>query len=523
MPRCENRLLRSNERMDLTRITHPCARKTATHRAFAIGKGLYIIGVIWICLAGLVGCQKDEDYLCLNGTDEVALVFSTDTLAFDTVFCTMGSTTRQVRVINCHDQPVHLTSVTLREGRQSRFRINVDGDTAMVARDITIAAGDRIFIFVQPNIKPNDRTTPFVVEDAILFEIEGCSRQRLPLSAWGRNAVYHVPNKVLQTRGDDGKLQTPTDRYGNPYRYSVIDCDNWNHELPHVVIGYAVIDEGMHLRLEPGDELYFGNDAVLWVYNGGQLTAKGSESQPVLFTSIRHDGWYHTLPGQWGHIWLGGISGEAYPTSLPCTMDYVKIENGYYGVIVDSCDNQSPTLTINHSTIEHIKVAGIMSQDGWISSYRLLIADCGGATIYVPFGGRYSFDYLTSANYWNYDYRKTPSVIISNSYDYGDGVIERPVYQADFTNSIIYGDYKDCEVLLTAADSVGFYAMFDHCMIKGGAWDIDPQFANIANGDYHINAHSRELQKIGYYALRHPHRPPTNAQRDSMPTTQFNY
>ena len=157
-----------------------------------------------------VSCER-EGFVTDDGAAK--LDFSADTVAFDTVFTTVGTPTRMLTVYNRTGDNVRLSTVTLAGGRASRFRLNVDGDTSMVACDVEIEAGDSVFIFVQANINPNDETQPFLVEDAILFG----NGQRLPLTAWGRNAVYHRRN------ADDSTW------------FAVIDCEGWDHTRPHVM------------------------------------------------------------------------------------------------------------------------------------------------------------------------------------------------------------------------------------------------------------------------------------------------
>ena len=201
-----------------------------------------------VCLLPLLvtSCMKEDDW----HTEVVELDFSCDTLAFDTVFTQMGTTTRQFKVYNHTANAVRIKEVTLQEGHTSRFRLNVDGDTNMVARNVDVAAGDSIFIFVRANINPNQQTEPFLIEDAVLFRFDN-GVQRLPLTAYGRNAVYHVPTDTLHSA--DG---TPfVDMFGNPYAYSVIDCEHWRHDLRHVILGYSVFDSRHTPLLQEGDEL----------------------------------------------------------------------------------------------------------------------------------------------------------------------------------------------------------------------------------------------------------------------------
>ena len=98
---------------------------------------------------------------------EVTLAFSADTVAFDTLFTTVGSTTHQVVVYNRSGSDVVLSTVTLAGGRSSRFRLNVDGDTSLVVRNVEILDGDSIFIFIQANISPDDQTAPFLASSQV--------------------------------------------------------------------------------------------------------------------------------------------------------------------------------------------------------------------------------------------------------------------------------------------------------------------------------------------------------------------
>lgn len=425
-------------------------------------------------------CEKEP----ANYPEEVVLDFSCDTMAFDTVFTQMGTTTRQLRVYNHNNLEVKIDQVTLEQGYSSRFRLNVDGDTNMVARDITLAPGDSMFIFVRANITPNSATEPFLIEDGILFRFGG-QQQRLPLTAYGRNAVYHVPTDTLHYA--DGSY--PLDIYGKPYAYSVIDCDNWRHDLPHVILGYAVIDSRNTLRLQAGDELYFCEDAVLWVYDSATLDVRGTDERPVLFTSVRHDGWYDYLPGQWGHIWMMQGSWDNH-------IDHALIENGFLGIEVDSCANSNPSLTISNTQIRNHTLAGLLMQTARVEGDNLLVTNCGTATVVMQYGGQYTFSNSTFADYWTYQARNNPSVFITNTRDY-NGVRYVWPLQAALADCIIYGSREAGELYLELDSTAAVSAELNHCLVRGGEWDEDPKFVDPANGDYHLEEDSPALG-IGY-------------------------
>ncbi|MBR4229999.1 MAG: hypothetical protein IKR83_04745 [Bacteroidales bacterium] len=415
--------------------------------------------------------------------NEAVLAFSADTVSFDTVFTTVATPTKMVVVYNRTSRDMLLSQVTLEGGRASRFRINVDGDTSMVARNIEIMAGDSIFIFVQANINPNDQTSPFVVEDAIAFS----NGQRLPLSAWGRNAVYHLPTDTLHYA--DGTY--PLDAYGNPYAYSVIDCANWRHDMPHVIIGYAVVDSRNTLNLTAGDELYFYNDAVLWVYDSATLDVRGTAEQPVLFTSVRKDGWYSFLPGQWGQIWLSAGSKDN-------VIDHAVIEKGCFGLVVDTNVGPNPTLMVSNTELRHMSYTGIQAQGARIVGNNLLVYQCGTAALWLRAGGDYSFTSSTFGGYWRYGGRQNPTVVLQNCYvAVGNVTIPRDLVRADFTDCIIWGTYPDTELLEQQVDEAAYSSRFIHSIVKGGEWDVDPLFVDPDENDYHLQDGS-PAAGIGY-------------------------
>ena len=434
-----------------------------------------------VCLLPLLvtSCMKEDDW----HTEVVELDFSCDTMAFDTVFTQMGTTTRQFKVYNHTTSAVRISEVTLQEGHASRFRLNVDGDTNMVARNVDIAAGDSIFIFVRANINPNQQTEPFLIEDAVLFRFDN-GVQRLPLTAYGRNAVYHVPTDTIYYA--DGTY--PTDMFGNPYAYSVIDCEHWRHDLPHVILGYAVVDSRHTLHLQEGDELYFATDAVLWVYDSATIDVRGTAQQPVLFTSLRHDGWYDFLPGQWGYVWLSKGSVNNH-------IEHAVVENGYLGITIDSCANANPTLRISNTQIHNHTLAGMIGNTAYVIADNLLITNSGTATLALHYGGRYSFTDCTFADYWRYDSRTVPSVQVTNYRDY-EGIHYVWPMDATFTDCIIYGN-RDSELYLELDSLAPVSATFSHCLVRGGEWDEDPMFVDPAEGDFHLQEDSPALG-IGY-------------------------
>ena len=421
-----------------------------------------------LLLTGVLdSCNKEYGYV----PEEEALVqFSADTVSFDTVFTTIGTVTKIFKIYNPKDDILQIKSITLQQGFTSRFRLNVDGDTSMVVRNLELGPKDSLFVFVQANINPNALTEPFLVEDAVVVDL-GIRQQKVILNAYGRNAVYHIPPQ--------GQI------------YSVIDCEGWDHTRPHVVVGAAVVDSAFTLSLTAGDEIYFADDGILWVYREGTLKINGTKENPVKFTSLRHDGWYDTLPGQWGYVWLsdGSINNE---------IDYAVIENGYVGLLLD----KDVHLKISNTIVRNMGQAGILSNGGRIEGDNVLVHTCKTATLALQHGGNYMFRNSTFANFWKYDARQAPSIVLNNFWTEDNINYAAPLERADFYNCIIYGNYgveNGGEVLVYCNDAADHNVKMNHCLVKlgeGATIDTsnmivnqDPLFRNNIC-DYHLREDS---------------------------------
>ncbi|MBP3764015.1 MAG: hypothetical protein J6I49_09110 [Bacteroidales bacterium] len=403
-------------------------------------------------------CTKDAFEVDAAG---VQLRFSQDTLSFDTVFTTLGTATRRLTVYNPTATPLRLTSVTLAQGRTSRFRLNVDGDTALVARDVEVDAGDSIFIFAQACIDPNDSTSPFLVEDAILFG----NGQRLPLTAWGRNAVYHIQ---------------PQDT-----SWSVIDCDRWDATLPHVIIGNALVPEDKTLALGPGAEIFFGPNGMLIVDSAARLVAQGTADAPVRFSSLRQDGWYRFLPGQWQTVWF-------YNYSTGNVIDHAILENGTGGL---RC-YPGAQLAVSNTVVRNMSDCAIIGQNATVTGRNLLVYDCY-ASFTALLGGSYSFSRCTFANYWNYTSRKVETIVLSNAMNTPGGVVGADLLRADFQDCIVWGSYYSGELYLSSVEGYAFNHRFTRSILRGGEWSDDPLFADPSSDDYTLQDGS-PAEGIGY-------------------------
>ncbi|MFM7016167.1 MAG: hypothetical protein ACKOX3_07565, partial [Bacteroidota bacterium] len=211
-------------------------------------------------------CKKDE----LLTSGDVQLRFSDDTLMYDTVFATIGSVTKNLRIYNDYDQPINISNIRLAGGNSSYFRMNVNGLPGRNFDNIELSAGDSLWIFVEVTVDPNQQSLPYIIEDSILFETNG-RKQVVNLVAWGQYAIFFVANETLNIKDNNGKTI-------GQIKYHVIPDDSldWNSQYPIVIYGgFALVDSSTTLQISEGTQIHFSNNAGLWVYKGGKLLVNG--------------------------------------------------------------------------------------------------------------------------------------------------------------------------------------------------------------------------------------------------------
>lgn len=398
-----------------------------------------------ICCAALLMLGASCRRTPLFNTDSGArLKFSTDTLLFDTVFTTVGSATRVLKVYNPTSGTLLLSEIRLAGGSSSAFRLNIDGVKAPVASSVEIEPGDSLYVFAAVTVQPNNANSPLVVADSILFTLNG-QRQQVNLVAWGQDAHY--------IRG--------TNRLGN-LRYKIVAGANtdtsWTADKPIVVYGYAVIDSAGTLRIPAGARVHFFRNSGLWVYRGGRLLVDGTQTQPATFQGTRLEADYRDLAGQWDRIWIN--EGAA------SRINWAIIRNAFIGIqaetLIGRYQPDDTFLEIYNTKILNMSGAGILARLFTIRGVNNLIANCGGYCAALTLGGAYEFRQCTFANFWSYPIRKTPAVLLNNFNDAGS----YPLSQADFYNCLILGS-NEAELLLDQAQNgSAFSYSFNNCQLR---------------------------------------------------------
>ncbi len=402
-------------------------------------------------------CDGLEEHYSTNPT--YRLSFSTDTVAFDTIFSTIGSTTRQFMIYNKNDEPLNIESVMLASGEATGFRINLDGRKGSIFSNVGILAHDSMYVFVEVTVDPNGRNQPLLIQDSVLFTVNGI-RQSVLLEAYGQDVhLYKGGTTITQD------TFFPANR-------------------PYLIYDSLVIADNVSLDIEEGATFYMHDKANLIVH--GSVKAIGTIDKPITFRGDRLDYIlndvlpYDRTPGQWGGIIFK-------PESFENVWDNVIVRNGTSGVTCEPSTPNKSKIKINNSKITNMRNNLFFSVNNDIIATNTEFSNAGGSVLTL-IGGKYYFAHCTIANYMSLTQRGIIEQTILDSkclYLFHNAAIDKngpfPIIQAHFDNCIIDGSfssgniYSDVgeikiatnnQIVTKTEDGETFDYRFNHCLLK---------------------------------------------------------
>jgi hypothetical protein len=421
-------------------------------------RNILIIG--FLGFFGIISCKKDIQFT------KDHLNFSKDTVLFDTVFTTVGSTTQRLKIYNWNNQKIKIDEIQLMGGSNSPFRINVDGVPTDYAENVEIAGNDSLFVFVEVTLEVNNTTNPMVISDSIRFRTNGLD-QYVNLDVWGQDAYFHV-NEIVQ--------------------------GNWANDKPHVLygvagVGYPGLDSNLTLTIPAGTEIYCHKGSRLLVYKS-TLDIQGSYGNEVVFQGDRLESFYDNTPGQW--------YGVHFIEANSSTIDYAIIKNGSVGIQVDSTQS-AHTLLLTNTIVENNDYFGLnVNAGGVITAENCLFGSAGICSAYLFAGGEYHFNHCNFVNYWNGS-RGGPALAVKNYYEYEGTTYIRDVLNSEVMNCVVWGTIdKELEVdtLQFGAFNMDFSfsvirrnEIYDYAGYTNIDWDSTthyPGFIDPSIGDFHL-------------------------------------
>ncbi|MBM3418095.1 MAG: right-handed parallel beta-helix repeat-containing protein [Bacteroidetes bacterium] len=413
-------------------------------------------------------CSKKNFYSKNN------LTFSVDTLVFDTVFTTIGSTTKSFKIYNPESKTVQIDEVELMGGENSPFRMNLDGLIGHNFSNIRIEGKDSLFVFVEVTLDINSQILPMIVEDSIRFRTNGVD-QYVKLAVWGQDMYFHYSN----------------------FQAEIFDFNEgvWPNDKPHVIYGAAVVDSAKSLTIQAGTQVHLHKNSFLRVYKS-TLNIQGTLGNEVVFQGDRLELDYQDVTGQYYGIY--------FHQAKPSTIDYAILKNGTSGIHLYSEDptNSGYTLTMSNTIIQNQARYGVFIYSGAkVKAENCIISKNGTHALLVLEGGDFNFNHCDLLGYGS---SQNPAVGISNFYtNYQTATTNvGSINEGILYNCVIAGNLQT-EIAMDTIQMSGVVLNFDfkNCLIKSETvqtdafyqnifWNQNPLFTDVSLNDFSFSLNS---------------------------------
>jgi hypothetical protein len=395
--------------------------------------------VVLVILSSIFSCSEFPERTNLSLQFEL----STDSISFDTLNSTFGTTTQKFRIINPNNESIELENIFLGSGSSTYFRLNVDGVPCQSVKGLELKGNDSIFVFVEA-------TFPDFNLDSVCFQLDSvvitCSSsiQSVKLLSWTQDVI----------------LKTG----------AISSGEVWNSKKPYLVLDSIEIPFNEILTIKEGVKVLFHESAFMKVL--GKLKVEGTVDRPVYFQGDRFeqtaDGKdYEHEPGQWSGL-------QFYPFSQESEINYAIIKNAIYGIMVlGSIDsNELPKLKITNSIIKNHSYAGIVSFGAEIDCSNSFFSN-SEVCLLLYVNGKYNFNHITVNNNYGYKVRSLGAVHISNYFQWDSIQINGEFEALNFSNSIIYGNIEN-ELSFGFYEGSSFQVNLDHCLLKMKDENMNP-------------------------------------------------
>jgi hypothetical protein len=380
------------------------------------------------------------------------------------VFASIGSSTYTLKVFNDTKDDIIVPNISLKNGPESFYRLNVDGVAGKEFSDIPIYAQDSLFILIETTINISDDTLKeLLYTDAIQFDKQPF-QQSVALVTLAKDAVFLYPkgNSEIETES----IILYMDEAGNPIDISGFELKDdelyLTNSKPYVIYGYAIIPDKKELLIEAGARIHFHKNSGIYVKDGAKLIVNGTLSKDsvalegeVIFEGDRLEPVFAETPGQWGALWISAGSTNN-------TINHLTIKNAEIGLFVEGLsDNIESTLLIENSQIYNNTRYNLWAKNAKLEAVNLVLGGAGSSSLLIENGGDYTFIHSTIANYWNKGFRYNTALEIKND----NQEIGFDLVKADFKNCIIDGNSQN-ELSLISDNQNSFNFNFLNCFIK---------------------------------------------------------
>jgi len=364
----------------------------------------------------LSACSDNDSFSTASGN---RLIFTEDTIYFDTLFSTVPSATQTFWIHNESSDGVRIQSARLERSTQSGYRVNVDGTYLNpIAYDFEVRKGDSLLVFVEVTTRENHEIVPQLVEDNLILTLENGSEQRVNLRTYSWDALK-IADLVI-------------------HRDTTIES-----AVPIILYGDGItIDEGATLTLR---------NTTFYFHDGAGVNALGTlNADSCLFRGDRLDRMFDYLPydrisGQWKGIYL--VSHNSTNTLVNC-----EIRNAVDAV---SCDSTS--LVLSNTIIHNSSGFGLLARHSKLALSYCQLTNTNGDCLDLE-GCEAVVDHCTLAQFYPFSANRGAALRFAST--------TQPLLLT-CTNTLVTG-YEEDVVMGQAytADSVLCDYYFSDCILR---------------------------------------------------------
>jgi hypothetical protein len=312
-----------------------------------------IYGAAIMCLL-MLSCREN---IKIDSTSK--LLYSSDTVQFDTVFTDEGSRTYRLKVFNPAQNAINIDNIRLSGGSSTRYIASIGGLALEGSAQHLVRGGDSTFIFLQVNLLSTGTDTALLHQENLELEYNGRT-DYIPLIAHGQDVKRYIGQSITS--------------------------QTWSGRMPYYIKDSLHVQHGHKLTVEAGVTIYCAFGASIFI--DGEISCMGQPGRPVIIRQSKMD----TLeyPNQWGSIVLRNAAGSYIFSNT-------HILRGTGGIVAMIDRYASGKLHIDNTVIRFKSESGVRASNIDIEASNLLIADIGRYGVYLSGQGRYSFVHSTLA------------------------------------------------------------------------------------------------------------------------------
>ncbi len=430
-----------------------------------------------VAIFALNGCIDEAIF-----SGSTTLKMSKDTIFFDTIFTRQSGTTYPISVtkifsVKNTENAWVKASFKLGGGKNSPYKINIDGVAGPEINQLEIGPNDSVFVFLQCALQANNINNPAIVLDSLMATVGNKSSKTI-FAAYGWDAHY--------------------------YRDSVIPNNTiWNDtKKPYVIIGNILVPENSNFTINAGVQVFTSAPQPIR-YTGilvlGNFNVNGNESNRVSFKGDKPVFASTMKPNQWGGIYfLPQGTGK---------LKFADVTNAIIGIRIDSLSKgNNPSLELEQCKIQYCGQACLVGVTSNIKATNCLFADAGTYSFLAFLGGQYLFNHCTFAEYSGFGSRQQGHFAITNTQRNENGVLinSKPL-SVTLNNSIVDGPNFD-EIYIDKVNNTAFETIAESNILKYRNADKffdptlnfinkKPKFVNISQGNYALDTLSDAIGK----------------------------